>query len=560
VSRAVPTSAVANLHRFHWREDGVVSAAMLASAMLASYLLLNLSTLTQCVPAMWRSSGHALSFYACLLVFTAMSFGLLLMALNRYVLTALLALMVLIVTTNHLAAQVLHVNVVNDQTAEWLLSESSEASDALDLYAGPFIRYLAISLASFLPVVWSARTARRKFAPRFRQLPLAVAALLAYVSGTVVIHHYFDPFVPMESNLILYSTELALLPSPSIPSLDMQPVVKTGTDKIVLVVDESVTYGSYVTQLRGPWARWQAVDFGEAASLGNCSASSNSMLRWGFRADHMLAGEDPRLVPTVWSYARGAGYETYLIDGQKDGSYQDYMRGKEAALIDHYLGVSQGIDTDAAIAKQLRSLLREPGKRFIYVNKRGSHFPYTHAYPAERFPNARTPEQQHAQAVSYSSQNFLDIALADAALRNVLLIYTSDHGQRFDGGATHCNPVPHWQELSVPLVVVTENPLLNQRFTTAARILTDHASHAQIFPTLISAMGYDLQQAETEYGSSLLSARIPQHYFYVRGNPFPGHKDRKTVIEFNDFPYRNADTRYAKELPVSDTALVHQTR
>ena len=507
--------------------------------MFCSYMLLNVSTLWPHVAVLWRSSAVTfVAFYFFLYAVSAISFGVLLMSLKHYLLVAALALLVVIVTTNHLAREMLDLKVVNEQSAEWLLSETGEAADAVRAFFAPFARNLAFSVASLVPAVCVARLARRRFRAQLRPVPLFLGALLAYGLTGVTVHRYFKPYIPIESNLVLYGAAFVLKPSPDVPPVDMKPVQPPEVAKIILVVDESVTYGAYVTQLRGKWARWNGVDFGEAASLGNCSGSSNSMLRWGFRATRMLAGEDPRLAPTVWSYAHGAGYETFLIDGQRGGSYQNFMRGKEAALIDHRVGVSNGFDTDRRIAELLHTLMLEPGKRFVYINKRGSHFPYTNGYPADRFPNARTREQQHAVAVRYSTQGFLDTALSNVPRGDILILYTSDHGQRFSGGSPHCNPAPTWQESSVPLLMLTGNEPLAQRAAAAATLLKDRASHEQIFATLLAAMGYDLRAAEAEYGSSLLSASVPQRYFHVRANPVPTDRRGITVDEFSHFPHR----------------------
>jgi glucan phosphoethanolaminetransferase (alkaline phosphatase superfamily) len=245
----------------------------------------------------------------------------------------------------------------------------------------------------------------------------------------------------------------------------------------------------------------------------------------------MHASEEP-WTPTIWAYARKTGYETWLIDGQRSGSYQNFMTSKEAALIDHYIGVNAGIDTDQAIAKRLNQLLREPGKRFVYVNKRGAHFPYASRYPADRFPKAQNAEQQHAYAVRYSTQEFMGTTLNGAPLGDALIIYTSDHGERFDGASPHCNAHPIPQEFSVPLVLFSGDSSLARSAAGAAAKLKNRASHRQIFATLLTAMGYDMHAAEAEYGPSLLSATPPKHYFQVRTDK---------VIVFDHFPFRSAD-------------------
>lgn len=512
-------------HRSVW-----ASAAPWGAAMLCGYFLLNAATFFPHLETLWRSPAPARAVgYVLLFSLCGLGFGVGLMALNRLLLVPVVLLIVAVLTTNGLARYFLDLRVVDDHTAEWILSETGEASDLVRAFAGPIARYLLLSIALVAPVLCVARLARRRFRAEMRPLLFGSCAFVLYTVGGFLTHRNFGVFIPTESNLVLYKAKTMLRAAPDLPPVDMQPALESQISKILFVVDESVTYHSYVTELRDTWKRWNGADYGEAASLANCSAVSNSLLRWGFPAGRGLDGKDPGRTPTIWSYARGAGYETWLIDGQRSGSYQNFMTGKEAALIDHTIGVNAGLDTDQAIAERLHEILLGPGKQFVYVNKRGAHFPYTSRYPADRFPVARDAEQQHALAVRYSTRSFLDAALEGAPLGDALMLYTSDHGERFDGGPPHCSTHPISQEFSVPLLLISGDPGIEERAAAAAVQLEDRASHQQIFATLLGAMGYDLPSAEAEYGPSLFSATPPEHYFQVRTDE---------VFVFDHFPYR----------------------
>ncbi|MBX5462581.1 MAG: sulfatase-like hydrolase/transferase [Steroidobacteraceae bacterium] len=506
-------------------------------AALGAYALLNAATIWPRITHLWGISPLRAIGFLVLFAVAGVSFTALLISLNRYLLIIAIPVLVAVLTTNGVARETLDLTIVNQQTAEWLLWEIGQATDAVSMFAGSFAAHLALSVLLLTPVVLVARAARQRFRANIRDIPLLLSAAFVYASSGVVIHHYFTPYIPAESNLLLYGAEMLLQPSPDVPPADMQPGDTSPVEQIVLVIDESVTYDAYVTHLQNHYARWNGVDFGEAASLSNCSAAANSMLRWGFRAEHMLAGEDPRLAPTIWSYAHAAGFKTWLIDGQRDGSYQNFMRRKEAKLIDHLVGVDEGVYTDDAIARLLSDILAKPGKRIIYVNKRGSHFPYAQ-YPQEKFPGARTPEQHYARSVQHSSQRFLDLMLQGVSLRRTLVLYTSDHGEQFGEGSPHCNVKPRWQESSVPLVLLTESPLVSEPARAAAAALKNRAGHGQLFATMLFAMGYDLSTAEREYGTSLLSPHVPQHYYFVSGNPIPSERQQITVTQFTHFPHR----------------------
>ncbi len=502
--------------------------------MLCSYFLLNATTFFPHVEVLWRAHPPAQAlFYTLLFTLSGISFGIALMSLNRIFLLPVVLVVVAIVTTNGLARHLLDLRVVNEQTVEWLVSERGEASDAASAFRFTFAEYLLLSCALTAPALCVTRLARGRFRTRMRPLIWGSCASSVYCLSVFLTDHYFGAFLPVESNLFVLDTRLMLQSAPDLPPADMQPVRRTDISKIVLVVDESVNYHAYVTELRDEWRRWKGVDYGEAASSGNCSAVSNSLLRWGIRVAHIRPLEKPR-TPTIWAYARKAGYETWLLDGQRSGSYQNFMTNKEAALIDHYIGVTAGKDTDQAIAKRLNELLREPGKRFVYVNKRGAHFPYSNGYPADRFPKPRNAEQAHSFAVRYSTRGFMDTMLEGVPLGDALIIYTSDHGERFDGASPHCNAHPIAQEFSVPLLLISGNSRLAEQASAAAAKLEDRASHPQIFATILSAMGYARTSAEAMYGPSLLSGSPPAHYFQFRWDK---------VREFDHFPLRSSEPK-----------------
>jgi hypothetical protein len=519
--------------------------------MAVAYLLLNAGTLFPLDTTLWRSGQHLMVLLS-LLLYAAGGVGLgaLLASLNRYVASAACVLMLASLTTNHLATRMLDLKVVDEGSAQWLLAETGETSAAVHQFLGPFCGELLVSVILLLPLVVISRYSRRHLLTYMRPVALAVCALLLYGLGTIGTYRYFKPYLPGESNLLLYRLKFALRSDPAIAPVDLAVVRQSSVSKIVLLVDESVTYQAYVSQLRDQWSRWKPVDFGNAVSLGNCSGASNSMLRWGFRAKKMLAGGDPRRGPTIWSYARAAGYRTVYIDGQRHGSYQNYMNTKEAAFIDQIIGVDAGIDTDRAIAARLRTLLLRPGRMFIYINKRGDHFPYAGNVPRNRLPTSATIEQAYDAGVQYSTAGFLDTALQNVPLRNALLIYTSDHGEQFGPGSPHCNPAPTVEETSVPLLLLTEDPQLLRQAAAAAPVLSNRAGHEQIFATLLAAMGYDLTAAEAESGTSLLSPSVPLHYYHVSALPIPSKQGQPTIVEFRRHPGQTIELQGLAHAPI----------
>jgi hypothetical protein len=522
-------------------ENSTLNTALWVSLMLVAYAWMNFDTIQY---EIGRNAAQPMSwdFFVCLyfIIFAAggVALGLLLTSANTYLLILAGCFFLTAITTNEVAVDLLKLKILDKVGAEWLLSELKSAPAAISEFRWVIIKHLAISLGLALPFILIARLAKPQIRKRMtRPALLALGSLGVYFISGLMLYHFFKPAIPIESNFMFYALDLELRPSPDIPPVDLKPVRESRQDKVVLLVDESLTYEGYTDQLSKRWSKWPSVDFGDAISLGNCSAASNSILRWGFRAQRMLEGHDPRVAPTVWGYAREAGYTTILIDGQHNGAYQNYMTRKEAALIDRYVGVERGIDTDHAIAEMLHDLMGKPGRMFIYVNKRGDHFPYANNFPKEKFPDALTNEQKYAASIAYSSQDFLDVMLNNISLTDLWVIYTSDHGERFDGvGIPHCNAIPSRQETSVPLILLTGQTELLRQAEVSASILRNRVGHEQILATLLYAMGYDLKAAENLYGTSLLSETIPQHYYNVATSPVASKGGASAVTEVRRVP------------------------
>ena len=102
------------------------------------------------------------------------------------------------------------------------------------------------------------------------------------------------------------------------PSTPSNPTARV--PHIVMLVDESIradflelTPGSLHTP---ELARLRAnfIDYGPSASGGNCSHYSNALLRFG--ASRRDTIKTVRTNPTLWEYAKKAGYRTVFIDAQ----------------------------------------------------------------------------------------------------------------------------------------------------------------------------------------------------------------------------------------------------
>jgi glucan phosphoethanolaminetransferase (alkaline phosphatase superfamily) len=307
--------------------------------------------------------------------------------------------------------------------------------------------------------------------------------------------------------------------------------------RIVVVIDESVR-ADYIDWTPGnPYTpqiaalKDKIVDFGPAASGGNCSHYSNAILRFAAKQDGL--GRELLSNPTLWQYAKHAGFRTVYIDGQagfnrNPGKLQNFMTAGEVRDIDHVYALDEAIPPPALDDKLLDIVLNElksDGPVLIYANKNGAHFPYDQGYPKSERIFAPTMSEaatdtsvsrvnSFRNVVRWSVDRIMHRMIEQSALQDTVIIYTSDHGQAFNPDHfTHCsveNPDP--REGFVPLFAATANDALRARLTEAAAVSHGHGSHFSIAPTVLTLLGYSQDAVAKTYGASLLtkSSRLPE--------------------------------------------------
>ena len=308
---------------------------------------------------------------------------------------------------------------------------------------------------------------------------------------------------------------------------------------VILVIDESVR-GDYldVNISRGTTpglVRYANTisNFGHAVAAGNCSASTNLILRTGAMPQGLLA--DVASKPLVWDYARSAGVNGVYLEAQtKPSQPNNRMSLREMEQIAetiHAVG-NDRLTRDLDALDKIRELLRRREPQFIYLVKSGLHFPYQYAHPPDWTPFK--PHQQRGQeiedkgrlensyknAISWSTDQFFVRMFRQLDLSRSVLLYTSDHGQNLLDSPiqlTHCsnsNTSPY--EGLVPLFVATDDPRWKERFERAARKNLNHASHFNVFGTLLVLFGYDREAVAEMYEPSLLDS-IDREYEFASG-------------------------------------------
>ncbi len=298
---------------------------------------------------------------------------------------------------------------------------------------------------------------------------------------------------------------------------------------VIMLIDESVR-GDYIDWTPGnPYTpvlaslKSQIVNFGPASSGGNCSHYSNAILRFGASRDSL--GRTVLTNPTIWQYAKKAGFKTVYIDAQaafnrNPGKLQNFMTAEETRDIDSFNALDENIAApvlDDKLLDIVLKALKSDKPVFVYANKNGAHFPYDNGYPpsASVFHPTMTEAGRDTMAtrvnsfrnvVKWSVDRFFKRLFDEAVLKDTVIIYTSDHGQNFNPKRlSHCTVEdPDPREGLVPLFVITDNDELRARFTAAAEASRGHASHFSIVPTVLQLMGYSRDAVDKIYGESLL--------------------------------------------------------
>lgn len=316
---------------------------------------------------------------------------------------------------------------------------------------------------------------------------------------------------------------------------------------IFLVVDESIT-GSSLSINGGDSAATpflnqhqdSLINFGIASSFTNYSAGSNICLISGARMQQLPDNEQRALrQPSIFQYAKAAGYKTYFIDAQTSGGQlQNYLTAQDLKSVDSFLQPAgctpQFYKRDVVIAEWLAALAKKNEKSFVYVNKAGAHWPYEKSYPPElekRSDGAKDVKKEYQLAVTWSADWFWERLLKGITGKDsCTIIYTSDHGEFINesgyasaGHGTLYNPNP--LEGNVPLLVYDRS----NRFHNITQ--KNAFSHEQIFPTALLLMGFNDHYVSSRYGPSLFNAPEKRRRWFLSGDVFGRSRTYKTYLD-----------------------------
>lgn len=316
----------------------------------------------------------------------------------------------------------------------------------------------------------------------------------------------------------------------------IKPETEGKFQNIVWIVDESVV-GTYLgingyEKETTPFLKAfnekskKVYNFGIVNSISNCSGESNLFLRIGMNPKQKFnVAKQMYTLPTIFQYAKRAGYTTWLFDSQtRKDHLQNYLTLYDKEDIDHFetLGPEvTRVKRDKKFLEDVATIVNnnKNGKNFIILVKYGAHFPYLLTYDHAYSPfqpvmqmsyGGMDMEHKEEQMNSYLNALYFNVDLylkslvETIDLSNNIVFYTSDHGQNIleteNLTRPHCNSeVVVKNEVSVPLMVFQDRAKAlfssNQNYSY---------SQIQLFPTTLSLLGYDEKTVE-KYGKTLFT-------------------------------------------------------
>lgn len=303
-------------------------------------------------------------------------------------------------------------------------------------------------------------------------------------------------------------------------------------NNIVLVIDESIRgdhlsingYGRETTPMLDRLAQTEEgfYNFGLAISGATCSYPSNALILTGVRPG-LDEFEGTGRYPTVFQYAKAAGYKTYYMDAQAN-SFWNGLTDRDIFFIDSWLKAGDfgnDLESDFRAADRIAGIVAEGSGNFIVLDKRGVHFLYRNNYPSEAtvwlplpadyVADSHLISNPYDNAILYNVNTFFERLLINPEiLENTTILYTSDHGQTlFENGETWLHGKDTPGETIVPLILFGRNlPPVDDAYPV---------SHANILPALLDLMDVPVDQRLHPYAPSLFfgtESSTIDHFFF----------------------------------------------
>ena len=504
------------------------------AAFAAAYLLINRYILAESV--LYRAAAY--DYQSAIINITALGVQAAILLLALLLLPRKYCIIVMVIALTSASANMIFGQIlgetINLARTGWLMTETRQAGNAIGEFIAPLSAAL-LKIAFVGVLIFTARYVLRpmavRYLPNWAQNPwLLIAALIL---PSVILANFKLGTPAAERNIYGYGIKILLAePPPPRELVKLQPNMAGSPDKIIWIIDESISHDAYARLIAPKLTPDMPVDFGEAAALGNCSTPANVALRSGISVDSVSGDTDLRGNPSIWGYAQKAGYRTVMIDGQVEGPPQNQLLEPEQKLIDEYVAADSGMRTDLEIAKLLNTRLKSNAREFIYVVLRGVHFQYRDHYPDGTISDNAPLQQRYEAAITYSKQGFFKSLLNGIDRDNAAIIYTSDHGQHIADGVTpHCSLKPAKNEFSIPLAAFLPSAIAGGYNANS----NENRSASQIFPATLGWMGYDRNAVIQKYDNDLDKA-TRQFIWFGRAVTPAGKGEKIEVTRSEKFP------------------------
>jgi glucan phosphoethanolaminetransferase (alkaline phosphatase superfamily) len=288
----------------------------------------------------------------------------------------------------------------------------------------------------------------------------------------------------------------------------------------LFVIGESVRADVYGPTQAGRGAASRELDERIKHGLGSwlpttCASSDGT----GYSVPLLITalGPDRRdempTTPTVLGILKASGFTTAWLANNEAGkdireAGHDLYAGTWALQVDPSFskphatrGMHWRYDEEMVpVARSFIGTVDRP--KGLILHTFGSHFVYTHRYPAEAFPPAppgldsdTLQDLQYAHSAEYGVRTLLQFAaLLDTTPAPAFLVYTSDHGENLhsdhNGVALHLGPRTTVEDATVPSFVLWNAAMAAQRDPaqvlsklTSAKLIA-HADVAKLFLAL----------------------------------------------------------------------------
>ena len=444
--------------------------------------------------------------------------------------------------------------------AQTALNNLSYFDEALQTYTLPVFGALIVAVGVVLLLAFISRRIKPIYSVKYTLLILPAVFLSGwYINRTVGVVDDLPAFYRVPVSSILAAAHH--LPLGQRDPVAVAPTAE-GVKHLFLIVDESIT-GSALS-LNGntinttPFlsaAQDSLLNFGIASAITNYSAGSNIALMSGVQPEELPDRQHLALTrPSIFQYAKKAGYTTYYIDAQLSAkALQNYLAPADLEHIDHFVqpaDLSPDLpyhQRDFEVAALLAKLSKAEQKVFAFVNKVGAHWPYARTYPESEkvfmpvLPKTSMLKDQvratntYHNAVRWTVDKFWQKLMQGIApTDSTVVIYTSDHGQNLTEhgiSIAHASIFkPNPLEANVPLWILDEGNLTG-KYTLPQ---PNRQQHAQIFPTMLLLQGYDSTFVRSKYGRSLFEAPPTPKRSFLTGDIFG--RGQTDLVQFENRP------------------------